>query len=352
MNTKEMMSKEEVIARLQKTPGSYRKYLELRDNWKQQFLDFCTGKKTLPMLYDAVFKVFLHPDIHPDRLEDFISSLTGLEIKIKGVLPTEDSLLDGSTLLIMDILVELEDGSLADVEIQKVPYAFPAERISCYSADLLLRQYSRVRGKRGQSFTYGDIKKVCTIIIYESSTALFHNITDRCIHHGSTTFDTGLSLTFLQEYWLVALDVFKKNPYPKDKSRQNGWLSFLTTESIEKAELLIREYPWLEPIYREMAAYRNKPEEVLDMFSEALRILDRNTVQYMIDEQKKVIEENKKTIEKSQNIIAENEKTIAKNQNIIAENEKTIAAQAESLKEKEQEIQRLKQLLEGQDITE
>lgn len=37
----------------------------------------------------------------------------------------------------MDIVVELEDGSIADVEVQKVGYAFPGERMACYSADML-----------------------------------------------------------------------------------------------------------------------------------------------------------------------------------------------------------------------
>ena len=36
-----------------------------------------------------------------------------------------------------------------------------------------------------------------------------------------------------------------------------------------------------------MAEYMRRPEEVLNMFSEALKILDHNTVQYMIEEQQK-----------------------------------------------------------------
>ena len=44
---------------------------------------------------------------------------------------------------------KMDDGSIANVEIQKIPYAFPGERMSCYSSDLLLRQYSRVKEKKG-----------------------------------------------------------------------------------------------------------------------------------------------------------------------------------------------------------
>jgi len=73
-------------------------------------------------------------------LSKFLSDLLDQMVKVVRILPTEQTALDGSMLLIMDILVELEDGSLANVEVQKIPYRFPGERMSCYSADLLLRQ--------------------------------------------------------------------------------------------------------------------------------------------------------------------------------------------------------------------
>ena len=67
---------------------------------------------------------------------------------IRQVLPNEGGrIADENTLLVTDILVEFEYGSLADVEIQKLGYAFPGERSACYAADLLLRQYKRARDK-------------------------------------------------------------------------------------------------------------------------------------------------------------------------------------------------------------
>ena len=41
------------------------------------------------------------------------------------------------------------------------------------------------------------------------------------------------------------------------------------------------------------AMLRQRPEEVLEMFSEALRILDENTVKYMIEELQKKVEEKR-----------------------------------------------------------
>lgn len=42
--------------------------------------------------------------------------LLGMHVR---VLPNEDSIINGETYLIMDLLAELEDGSLCNIEIQK-----------------------------------------------------------------------------------------------------------------------------------------------------------------------------------------------------------------------------------------
>ena len=57
----------------------------------------------------------------------------------------------------MDMVVRLDDGSITNIEIQKVPYDFPAARISCYSADLVLRQFRMLQGmNEGQRNDYYD----------------------------------------------------------------------------------------------------------------------------------------------------------------------------------------------------
>lgn len=303
-------SEEEVVESLKAVSGLYGRYSRMDENWRQRFMDFCCGRKTLPLTYDPFFKEIFHPDIHPERLSRLLSSLLEVNVRVKGILPSEDSMMDGESLLILDILAELEDGSLGNIEIQKCPYAFPAERMSCYSSDLIMRQYTRTKGRRGKSFTYKDMKKVYTIVLFEESTAAFHMEPPCYIHHGSVAFDTGLKLELLQEYCLIALDEFRKYPYPKIRNEQTAWLSLLATEDIRDADRLIGEYPWLEEIYREVAALRRKPEEVLRMYSEALRILDRNTVHYMIEEQKKEIDVQKKEIEQQKNTIKEQEQQL------------------------------------------
>ena len=49
---------------------------------------------------------------------------------------------------------------------------------------------------------------------------------------------------------------------------------------------MVKARPDFISLYRDIAEYRKKPEEVIGMFSEALRIMDRNTTKYMIDDMK------------------------------------------------------------------
>ena len=282
-------TKQECLAELRKHPRSYFAYQNMSPEWKNRFLGFMEGTKTLPLTYDPFFKKLFNPDIYPERLSSLISSIIGTRVTVQCILSNEDSMLPSTSLLLLDILVQLEDGSIANVEIQKIPYAFPGERMSCYSSDLMLRQYTRVKGLKGNAFTYKDLKTVYTIVIYEKSpdACLTDALSDIYLHHGRTVFDTGIELKLLQEFYVVALDVFKESKYAKDINELNAWLSLLTAQSVDDLAALVSDYPWMEAICKDMSEYMYDPEEVITMFSEALRMLDENTVHYMIDELQK-----------------------------------------------------------------
>ena len=63
-----------------------------------------------------------------------------------------------------------------------------------------------------------------------------------------------------------------------------AWLTFLSSDNPERIISLISEYPEFKPMYEEVYELCRNTEEVMRMFSEELAILDKNTVQYMIDE--------------------------------------------------------------------
>lgn len=282
-------TEKECLAELRKHPRSYFAYQNMTQEWKNRFLGFMEGKKTLPLTYDPFFKKLFNPDIYPERLSSLISSIIGTKVTVQCILSNEDSMLPSTSLLLLDILVQLEDGSIANVEIQKIPYAFPGERMSCYSSDLMLRQYTRVKSLKGNAFTYKALKTVYTIVMFENSPneCKETQAADIYLHHGKTVFDTGIKLNLLQEFYVVSLDVFKESKYAKDINELNAWLSLLTAQSVDDLAALVSDYPWMEAICKDMSEYMYDPKEVVTMFSEALRMLDENTVHYMIDELQK-----------------------------------------------------------------
>ena len=320
---------DEYLLELKKNPSIYRTYLNWPDKWKSRFLEFMEGKKSLPLTYDPFFKKLFNPDVYPERLSRLISSIIGTNVTVKCILSNEDSMLPSTSLLLLDIIVQLEDGSIANVEIQKIPYTFPGERMSCYSADLLLRQYTRVKGEKGSTFTYQDLKTVYTIVMFENSPneCKTADLADIYLHHGKTAFDnTGINLRLLQEYYVVALDVFRKSKYSKDINELNAWLSLLTATTMDDLAALISDYPWMETICTDMSEYLYHPEEVVTMFSEALRKLDENTVNYMIDELKKerdeAIAEKNAAVSKINATLSEKNDEIARLKAQLAERNK------------------------------
>ncbi|CUO01020.1 PD-(D/E)XK nuclease family transposase [[Eubacterium] contortum] len=276
------------------------------DQWgeelQEEFLDFCTGARGVKMTYDSFFKEIMNPELHAERLEELLSLLLEQKVKIHQLLPNESArIADENTLLIMDIVVELEDGSLANIEIQKIGYAFPGQRGACYSADLLLRQYKRVRSQKKKKFTYQDIKTVYTIIFFEKSTSEFHEIKHTYIHRAKQVFNTGLKMNMLQEYVLIPLDIFKETKQNKAiETKLDAWLSFLSDDRPERIMEIIEKYPDFRELYGKIYEICRNVEGVMNMFSEELLELDRNTVQYMIEEQQEQLD----TLNKENEVLA------------------------------------------------
>ena len=211
------------------------------------------------------------------------------------VLPPDSArIADENSLLIMDIVVELSDGSIANVEVQKIGYRFPGERCACYSADLLLRQYRRVREESTKRFSYRNIKNVYTIILFEKSPKAFHEFENVFIHHFEQGTDTGLKINLLQEYNFIALDIFRKNIYNKAiQSELEAWLTFLSVDDPEMIVELLKRYPRFQPMYEEIYEMCRSTERVMGMFSKELKELDDNTVEFMIDELQEMVDKER-----------------------------------------------------------
>ncbi len=290
--------REEVLAVIAKDSVLQDKFDSWEPEQQEGFLNICTGVKGLKLLYDGFFKELMNPEYVPERLNDFLSGLLGQNVKVVKVLPNDSvRIADESSLLIMDIVVELEDGSIANVEMQKIGYLFPGQRCACYSADLLLRQYKRVRGEKKKMFSYRNIKNVYTIVLFEKSPIEFREYPDAYYHFFEQKSDTGLKIELLQKYIFIPLDIFRNSRQNRDiKDKKDAWLSLLSSDEPETIIRLIEAYPEFREIYKEGYEICLNVERVMEMFSKELYELDRNTVQYMIDEMQDTIDAQKDEI--------------------------------------------------------
>lgn len=327
--------------------------------WADRFNDYISHKKTLPLLYDPFFKKLFNGDEHRERLSRLVSSIIGQEVTVIDILPSESSSFEDS-FIIMDMIVRLSDGSIANIEVQKIASLFPGERLSCYSADAIMRQYHRLSSSasiaqynnRGimqgnpnsgihnvqtiesKVFSYKDMKNVHTIVLFENSNSnLISPIDSRLYFHvGMTCFNTQIDFPLLQHFHMISLDTFRKyrysdiikgnvnitkydydesmyeKPLTSDMLRDRlAYLSLFVTESVADAIAIQKIFPELSQIFEEMNEYLARPEEVLGMFSEALRILNHNTAVLMVDEYRKKYQEMennlKKEIQEKQKIL-------------------------------------------------
>ena len=295
-----IQERKEVLEKIRESRELLTMFYSWTEEQQEEFLDFCTGVKGPRMLYDGFFKEVMNPESAPERLNEFLSLILGTPVKIHAVLPNDSTrLADESSLLITDIVVELKDGSLANVEVQKLGYKFPGERSACYSADLLLRQYKRVRSKKRKKFSYRDIKSVYNIVLFESGPEGFHEFPNVYIHRSEQKFDTGIQVELLQKYVFIPIDIFKKRQHNKDiTGKLDAWLMFFCGEKPEEIVRLIEAYPQFKPMYEEAYEMCRNMEDIMGLFSKELRELDRNTVQLMIDEMQEELEQKRAELEK------------------------------------------------------
>ena len=302
-------------------------------NREQQelFLDYCSGQKGVRILYDPFFKEILNPDATPERVEELLSLILQQKVKILKVLPLESPRLgDEQSLIVMDVVVELEDHSIANLEVQKAGYYFPGQRAACYSSDLLLRQYKRVKEdmeKQERRFSYREIRKVYTIILYEKSPKEFRDFPEAYIHRFTQKSDTGIEIDLLQEYIFISLDIFHSilhNNGNRIRNKLEAWLAFLSMDEPEMIEKLISEYPQFQQYYKEIYELCQNTEKVMGMFSKELQELDRNTVQYMIDDMQDEINAQKELLNKKDNELNAQKETIVEQEELLSKKDEEI----------------------------
>lgn len=143
---------------------------------------------------------------------------------------------------------------------------------------------------------------------------------DTYIHRFIHRSDSGLRLNLLQEYVFIALDIFKNTLDNKDIltiDKLDAWLTFLSVDDPDTILQLIQAYPAFEHLYREVYELCLNLERMMEMFSKELFELNKNTVQYMIDEMQDIINEQKDKITEQNNALVKKDNALREQDSLI-----------------------------------
>ena len=351
----EPMSEPEALQMIMQNETAWEAFRQLSSEQKQPLLNFFMGKSSLLITYDKFFREIFSPELHPERLESFLTAIMGEEVKIKDTIEREGhSFTEDSSLVIMDLLVEIGGKRIVNIEMQKVGLYFPGERSEVYASDLIMRQYTRIKNEKGKKFKYSDMPQVYVIILMDKSAREFsaEKVCDHYIHKRQVNYDSGASLRSLQNITYITLDTFREKLQNEGiQSLQDAWLTFFSSVRVEDILKLIDMFPEFREYYRDIAKYRHKPEEVIHMYSEAIAFLDHNTEQYMIEDmanQISILKNEKQHLENEcQDLESRNQNLKSKNQNLESKNQ-NLESRNQNLESRNQNLESKNQDLESQ----
>ena len=290
-----------------------------------------------------------------------ISNILGIKVTILSILSDSGSRMTSeSALMFMDLLAMLEDGTLVNVEIQRVAHLFPMERAICYGSDLLVREYSMLRAQMGKSFSYNSMRPVYVIVLMEGPSKKFDQFPGNYVHRSpdNVIFDTGLTERNLQRYVFISLDIFRELPH-NELNELDAWLTFLSSDDPAQIKRLIDAYPKFMEYYREIIQFRYHPKEVLGMtMTEAIGIMDDNAYKMMIDEMRDDLAQKQHNLKELQGTLLETQNDLEQTQNDLEQTQIDLTQAQTTLFETREDLQKsrdenaiLRKLLEENGIT-
>ena len=124
----------------------------------------------------------------------------------------------------------------------------------------------------------------------------------------------------------ISLDTFKDEVH-NINTKRDAWLKFLTEDDPDEIVNFVNQYPEFLPCYKDLIAFRQNPKELINMFSDALKEMDKNTERYMVEELNKKVKE----LNEELNSTASINDVLATQNNVLATQNDTLAAQNDTL---------------------
>ena len=348
--------REEVMADIEKDPVTLGVFQKLAQEYQEAVVQFCMGNRGMSILYDPFFKQIFREE-KMERLEKLLSLIMGQKVTIVKDIPLEVTRRgDDASLMIMDLVVQLESGAYVNLEIQRNTHDFPFERAECYASDIMVYQYDQLKienkvlnrrikernAEKGEDeekekiirFDYRQMHPVYVIVLMNSRSKKFDRYPDDYIHKSidEMRFDTGLTERSLKNYIYVSLDIFRKMEH-NELTELEAWMYFLASDKPEDVKRVIEKYPEFMNLYQEIIRFRYNPKELMTMVPEAIRMMDEGSFQLMID---RLQEELDTKVGQLAELTEQNEELTGQNEELAGRNEELAGRNAKLKDEKRQ----------------
>ena len=120
-------------------------------------------------------------------------------------------------------------------------------------------------------------------------------------------------MNMLQNFIFIPVDIFLENLHNNGiRSDMDAWLTFLGCDEPKYISELLETHPDFKSMYHDLYGICRNTERMMTMFfSEELKILDDNTVKYMIDQLEEEVKEQKAKLSEKDATIANKNSEIA-----------------------------------------
>ena len=177
------------------------------------------------------------------------------------------------------------------------------------------------------------------IVLMEESSKNFKKVAPYYIHREQTSYDSGAEVATLWHMMYVSLDTFHKVVQNID-NRLHAWLTFLSSDEPADIINLITLYPEFGELYKEIAEFRKNPKELIYMYSEALAIMDRNTIQLTLEAE---LSDAKEQLADTKKQLTEKDKQLTDTKEQLTEKDKQLADKDELIARQNAELAKLRE---------
>ena len=125
-------------------------------------------------------------------------------------------------------------------------------------------------------------------------------------------------MELLQEYIFLPLDIYKNIYQNKGiQSKREAWLAFFSLDEPEAIIDILTAYPDFRFMYEQVYEICRNMEKVMGIFSKELIEMDRNAVQYMMDEMQKEIDQKKSELEQKDQELEQKDQELEQKEQLL-----------------------------------